>query len=129
MLRKVTVTAFSALALFGLTACVTNSDSATCTVSGAKYISADTTADELCRTFEKRLEQALATEGHSAKAEKLSIAIEISQRGSMEARITAHGDGASAEYPEVGVDVMDRALSLQDLDQLADAVARLLIEE
>ena len=130
MSRKAVVVALSAVILSTLTACVTNNTPVTCTIDGAKYLSADASASQICASFEKRLGQALAAGGSDAPSTKgLSVAIELHKRGSAEARVTRQGDDGLIEYPVIAVDVMDRAYKQKDLDSLADAVAQLLISK
>jgi hypothetical protein len=117
------------MVFLALTACVTKSVAATCTVDGAKHLSVDASASEICLSFEKRLDQALADGGKKADSKDVTIAIELHKRGSAVARVIGQSEEGPIEYPVVSVDVMDRPLMQKDLDSLADAVAQQLMKK
>lgn len=108
--------------------CVTKAAANDCSVTGAKNLSPQIGEEELCRSFGNTLAAELAGLEASDKAAGLKIAIDLTRKGSAEARVTT-GDGSDAgDYPVVGIDVMDRPLGLRDVDQLAKAVAKMLVD-
>ena len=116
------------LALSLQAGCVTKAATSSCSVTGVKNLSPQTGEADLCRSFENVLTAELAGLGASEKASGLKIAIDLTRKGSAEARVTA-GDGSNArDYPVVGVDVMDRPLGRRDVDQLAKVVAKMLAD-
>lgn len=112
-------------AAFALVACVTNGGVTNCSVEGAKYLSADATEASICELFERRLRDSLAETGFSMD-ENLSVTLRLHKRGAIEARI-ATADGHKT-YPSVEVEVTDRPLGEKDIGQLANTVAKLLLD-
>lgn len=78
--------------------------------------------------FAERVESALDAAKADLPPGEWSARITLSKRGSAEALITRGGDQATA-YPVIAVDVMDRPLQQQDVLELADAVAAMLLQE
>lgn len=79
-------------------------------------------ADDACALVRER---ALAAFARGGRARNVSVTIELdlSRSGSAIAHIREDRAGATYAYPEVAVDVMDRALGRDDLIRLADAIA------
>lgn len=127
MSNKLPVFAMSALVLLTQTACVTNSSPATCTVIGAKNFAKDASADQICDDFKARLSKVLSDVDSTYGTDGLTIALELNERGSVQARVTRETSDGPVVHPVIAVDVMDRALAQQDLDRLADAVAQQLM--
>ena len=122
-------TASAALLLAHQTTGLTHADQAQCVVTGAEVISPSLTADDMCRSFRQQLAASLEEESATVQPEDLDIVIAISKNGSMTAQ--AHlrtGDGPFI-FPAVGFDVMDRALAVQDMDHLAQSVAKVIALE
>lgn len=110
--------------------CMTRAETPVCSVTGAEYLSPAATAEEVCRLFNSRLDEALqgsnATNGEPARQGDWSAEISVSKRGSIEARLIGGGAEATS-YPVVAVDVMDRPIGRQDIASLADAAAAMLL--
>lgn len=107
-------------------ACVTDDVSSNCTVEGAEHLSQDASGDRVCGVFIDRLGGALTAADAGIEIGDLTIAIVLDERGTASARVEREEANEVVRYPTVSVDVMDRRLNEQDLEQLADDVARLL---
>lgn len=129
MAEKLHVLAISAAILAFAPACVTKSPPSACSIEGAQYLSADADGKALCRDFQKRLAKALGAVTDGPDLRDLTIAITLRKRGAAEALVTSMRDGQKHDYPLVAIDVMDRPLAKGDVDQLADAVARMLASQ
>ena len=98
-----------------------------CSLEGAQHVAGNADADALCERFTKQFNRGFAEGAGSADGVDYAIRIEIGQRGSLQAQITSESVGGKKKaYPVVAVDVTDRALTPDDIDQLADSVARYL---
>lgn len=115
------ITASIALALGG---CVTGPAASKCTATGAEFLGSSETNDDVCDKFERRLVQSL--NGGEAAMQDLTIQIAISKKGAIEAAITTKDGSKTHQHPPITMDVIDRPLKSQDIDNLADAVANML---
>ena len=98
-----------------------------CSLDGARNVTGGADADALCKRFAERFERGLAESSDAIDGRDFSVHIEIGKRGAVQAQISgAAKDGESKAYPIVAIDVIDRAVSPDDIDQLADSVARYL---
>ncbi|WP_284126126.1 hypothetical protein [Parerythrobacter aestuarii] len=105
---------------------MSNGGLANCSAEGVQYLSSEATEASVCAAFERRVSEALQQGDASAKADNLSVTLRFQKRGTMEASIVAtNGDKA---YPPIAIDVVDRSLAMRDLDRLADAVAKMLMD-
>jgi hypothetical protein len=77
--------------------------------------------DEACALVRERTEAILAAAGRVDAG--LTIELDLSRPGSAIARLRESRAGATRVYPDIAVDVMDRALNRDDLVRLADAIA------
>ncbi len=129
MANFIGMAAFCAVILSSQAGCVTNNTVRDCSVSGAKYVSSSSSSSaaatdaEICARFVKTLNAAMAEGGNADMIGEMAIAIEVTQRGSAIARLQTPG---ADDYPDIAVDVMDRALDQDDLDRLARDVAQML---
>lgn len=93
-----------------------------CTISNAHFLVGDEKSSDLCARFQNRLASVL---GH-AMVESLIISIDVSKGGTINADVSQRVKDEVVAVTTMSVDVMDRPLSVGDLDQLADAVANKL---
>ena len=91
-----------------------------CRVEGVQFLVSQASPDEVCDLFHRRLSGELP---HRNDLESLSISLEISKSGSIDAYVRDASGAFVTPYPSVSVDVMDRALGLGDVERLAVAVA------
>lgn len=116
-----------ALAALMQASCVMSNQPENCTFDGAKYLPSGIAAAQVCETFQARLSETLRAGGSQSQMRDLAVKIELGPRGALNARVSKPGDADIANLPDVGVDVMDRAVKQRDFDSLADAVAQLLM--
>lgn len=128
MSRKALVLTLSTLVFLAEAGCVTENLPTTCSVTGARHLSADASSADICRKFEERLVDAMAAAGKTVDPAALTVSIDLHERGSAEALISRRGQDETTEYPKVSVDVMDRPLAQGDLDRLAAAVAQVMLQ-
>lgn len=104
---------------------MTSAQPASCSVEGAQHFAAAGSSGEagICERFSEEFYEAL---GEHDGAGGLSFALSVSKGGTISARISSDGGSVSRVYPEVSVDVMDRALDYRDLTQLAQAAAQVV---
>lgn len=96
-----------------------------CTISGAQYLSAEIDGGEVCTRFQSRLAHVLGQDAVSS----LEISIIVSKSGTIDAALSRRVDGEVVPLTTMSIDVMDRPLSIGDLDQLADAIANTLASD
>lgn len=104
---------------------MTSAQPASCSVDGAKHFAAAGNTGEagICERFSKEFHQAL---GEHEGTGGFVFALSVSKGGTISARISSGDGSVSRVYPEVSVDVMDRALDYRDLTQLAQAAAQVV---
>lgn len=98
-----------------------------CTASGAKMIGESLTPREICARFVARL----SLEGHRfvdddslpPAANEIAIALSFQPPGRAIADVVRITGGATTALPTRERAVMDRALTIEDVDMLADDVA------
>lgn len=107
-----------------------------CTVSGAPKGQSGFDPAAVCRNLADRIGPALgarivpaATLPSAATARWVRVAIRISPPGRIEAALTTHLDGKATSHPSLGVQVVDKAMGLSEIDRLARLVAQTLAEQ
>jgi len=104
-------------------ACAMRPMPSSCTVSGALTALSGMDAPAICARFQSALAAAL---GETRLPPGLAIALTLHKRGAIDARLTRSGGDSGQSLPVISVDVLDRGLQADDIDQLAQAVARAL---
>lgn len=98
-----------------------------CSVAGSKWISGAASDGDICTRFVARLGLAghLANHGRDAgvEANGLSIALHFHGTGRAVADVTRYSGGVARTLPTRERAVMDRSLTIEDVDKLADDVA------
>lgn len=101
--------------------------SADCTIRGAEYLAGSGSKTQMCDDFRARIAAVLNEAGMQGRADDIAMAIEVQKGRSLTARVSQTGVDTGTDFPVVAIDVMDRPLRSSDLDRLADAVGRMLI--
>jgi hypothetical protein len=94
-----------------------------CTVSGSLGALPGMDAQAICDSFRRDLAASL---GETPVPEGLVIALTLHKRGAIDAQLTLADDSATARYPAISVEAMDRALQPDDLTRLARTAAQVL---
>lgn len=98
-----------------------------CSVMGAKWISGTPSEGDVCARFVARLGLAgpspASGSDASAPADGVSIALHFHSQGRAVADITRYSGGVARTLPTRERAVMDRPLTIDDVDKLADDVA------
>ena len=102
---------------------MTSETTASCSVEGARYFPVGGDEDAICARFRREFYAALSEQ---ANEETYSFALHVTKDGTVSARISGGVGSVTRTYPEVSVDVMDRALNYSDISQLAGAAAQLV---
>ncbi len=104
-----------------------------CSVIGAKWVGESLTESAICARFVARLGlvdySASTATGASTTGDGLSIALRFERLGRAIADVTRTTGGVAETLPANEVAVMDRALTLTDVDTLADNVTAALGSE
>lgn len=111
----------SAFVVTGLSSCMSPQHSFTCQVSGEEFLVGSHTKSDVCARFQESLTKAL-----DDGATLPQINLDIKKSGTIDVTVTDPNDSGadpSTTIPTISVDVMDRALSLRDIDSLAKALA------
>jgi hypothetical protein len=121
------------LAVLGATACMPAEAAAielSCTVEGAKNIG---TSEQVCSAFRQKIDASMPARTKSViafsdtgRADAIDVDIRILKRGGIVAYVKQRKNGAVHSFPEIAIDVMDRPLSLPDVEVLAGEVAKLI---
>ncbi|MDE2411018.1 MAG: hypothetical protein KGM18_04490 [Sphingomonadales bacterium] len=77
------------------------------------------------RVLQRPVVGAVSASGPSAR-DTLRVEITQPRRNAIEARLSGRYDGRTVARGPIAIDVMDRALAHQDVDRLAETLARLL---
>jgi hypothetical protein len=118
------------LILLGASACQAQEATAmelSCSVEGAHKFAS---TKEICDTFKSQIEQSLgvsttATEGfETGKSDGIAVAVRVLPHGGLVANIRYRKQGVVRTMPDIGIDVMDRPLSMRDVKMLALEVSR-----
>jgi len=104
-----------------------------CTVAGAAKGSPGLNQQAVCARFSQAIEAALkvrvvnsATPPLAQKGRWISIQVRIGGQAHAEAAFTSRLGGTVRKYPAIGIDVMDKALDLGEIDMLARQVSEVL---
>jgi hypothetical protein len=107
-----------------------------CTISGPAKNRAAITDEVVCARFSVRIREALKSpivragqvpEGAGARWVRLEIALK--PLGRVEAVLTSRLHGKATNYPLLAVQVMDKPMSLDDIDRLARLAGRTLASD
>ena len=98
-----------------------------CSVAGAKWISGAQSDDDICARFVARLGLGGASPDKDSEAavlaDGLSVALQFHHTGRAVADVTRYSAGVAQTLPTREWAVMDRPLTIDDIDKLADDVA------
>lgn len=107
-----------------------------CTVNGLASTKSGIDEDAVCAEFKARIDQARGQRSEAVKALSLAgnrnwlkLDVTIAKGRSAAAVLTHKTNAKQHVYPEVVIDVMDKALGQQELEKLAAEVAKLLVED
>ena len=104
-------------------ACVTDAVPEDCRVEGAKHLAPAVSEAQICEAFRTGLASAL---GDGGNVDGLQVQLAISGEGTMDAIVTDASGASATPYPNVSIDVMDRPMTLGDVENLAKTVAKLI---
>ena len=103
-----------------------------CAVEGEKLLNPAMSDQAVCAMFKTKVDDALARQtvsidspSKAGSAGWVQIRLRFSKPGSASARIVQNAEGKVTNYPELGVDVMDRTMGPKDVERLAMEVAKL----
>ena len=118
----------SAIFVTGCSAATAKTVDLSCVVEGAQYLG---TADSICAKFKPHIDTALSVKTRSVSnfsahvsGEALGLKIRILKRGGLVAQVQRRANGKIRQYPEIALDVMDRPLTMRDIDVLAKEVVK-----
>lgn len=106
---------------------MTSTANAACQVEGAKNLASVGGEREICEVFSRRLAEVLDDHGDVAD---LSISLSVTAGGTIDAVVIDAGvvDAGADGRIAMSVDVMDRALQRTDVETLAEAVGKAMVE-
>ena len=93
-----------------------------CRVAANPRAVAGASVEEACALLRERALAALAA-GSRGQNISMTIELDLAWPGSAIARVRESRAGLSHAYPEIAIDVMDRAMRREDLVRLAEAIA------
>lgn len=104
----------------------------TCSVNGLKHLHPVQTAAQVCAVFKRKVDGAIARQTRAVRAMQVTgnavgIILRIKGPHSASAVLITRSGGKTVSHPELTIDVMDKSISLRDLDTLATQIARKLV--
>jgi hypothetical protein len=107
-----------------------------CTVTGAAMLPERLDEVAVCAMFKDRIDARLPLPAKTVNAvskagggDWLKLDIRISKNNSAGAVLSRQNGGRQMVHPEIVIDVMDKALGKQELEKLADEVAKLVSDK
>jgi hypothetical protein len=122
------------LLVAGATACHTEEAHAvdlSCTVEGKHDFASE---EQICSSFKKRIDGLLGISTNKilelgfGSTESIGVVVRVMSYGGLVANVRYRNNGAVRNLPDIGIDVMDKPLSMNDVDKLADLVSRQVAE-
>jgi hypothetical protein len=106
-----------------------------CSVEGTKLLNPAMNDEGVCAVFKTKIDSALARQtvtvnslSEAVPADWIEIDVRFSKPGTASAKLVQYTSGKETAYPEIAVDVMDKAMGPNDVDTLASTVAKALAE-
>ncbi len=128
--RMATATVIAGLGLFSCGPALAGKTAFSCSVSGKQSLA---TVEVICLRFRQKIDVTLPRPSTHAdtfltgsQEDAIDIEIRILKYGSITALVTQRKRGAITIHPEQVIDIMDRPMRLQDIERLADEVAKLV---
>jgi hypothetical protein len=107
-----------------------------CDVDGAETVTPAMLPSQVCAMFKEHIDIALARRTVGVKSlsdasggEWVKVSVRITKRGSATALVSQKEGSREKSYPEIRVDVMDKALGEDELKMLAKEVGKILSDK